>query len=139
MPIYLRISLCMLIARKKNRNERGKKSTGKRIGKCVSDSRRQQSFHYVFIAENDGPADVDHLLSRGWRPEWNLFSLCRHRVPISGNASLWYVSTPCTRVPYLAQSPHASPNSRNDATCHRFSCNYDMHWDMDAPPPSNVQ
>lgn len=138
MPIYLRISLCMLIAREKKRNERGKKSAGERIGKCL----QLPAAAVVSLRFHCGkrwprrcrPLATSRMTTR----VKSILSVCRHRVPLSGNASLWYC-TPCTRISYLAQSPHASPNSRNDATCHRFFCNYDMHWDIDAPPPSNVQ
>lgn len=123
----------------KKRNERGKKSAGERIGKYL----QLPAAAVVSLRFHCGkrwprrcrPLAISRMTTR----VKSILSVCRYRVPLSGNASLCHC-TPCTRAPYSAQfPPHASPNSRNDPTCHRFFCNYEMHWDIDTSPPSNVQ
>lgn len=125
MPIHLRISLCMLIAREKKKKRTREKERGRKnrqisptpSSRFITFSLRKTMATQMSITchlEDDDPSEI--------------YSLCRYRVPLSGNASLCHC-TSCTRIAlYSAQfPPHASPNSRNDPICHRFFCNYEMH------------
>lgn len=105
MPIHLRISLCMLIAREKKRNERGKESAGERIDKYFQ-------LHVLAAAVVSLRFHCGKRWPRRCRPlaisrmtirVKSIPSVCRHRVPPSGNASRY--RTLCPIAPCSAQVP----------------------------------
>lgn len=115
LPIhsFTLISLCMIIMREKKERMREREGTGK--NRQMSPSLTATAVVTFSLRRNDGHADVDHLLPRGWRSGWNLFLLF---VTTGCHYAVFRYRTLC---PVVGTSPSYS---RNTPPIFR---NYEMH------------
>lgn len=132
MPIHLRFSLCMLIAREKKERTRERER-----------ERKNRQMYLQLPAAT--VVSLRFHCGKRWPRRCRPLATSRMTIRVKSIPSVCHhggchpsrYRTLC--APCSAQAPPAIPNSRNDATRRRFFRNYEMHLDIDAPPPSNVQ